>query len=141
MNPHPVRFMITTSLFTVAITASFLGYFLPRTGIGMHILMACIIIYLLFGWYFFRAYYPEGLLVTRFVMGYFYAGIFMGSLFVTADWPLKKIMIMASVLLIGLQAGLVLLNRNKIPRRGSFQFLIQAILLLTVITLHIVSAF
>ena len=135
------RFLLSNALFTIAIITSFLGNLFPRSGLLMYVQMASAIIYLLFGWYFFRAYYPEGLLVTRFVMGYFYAGIFFGSLFIAADWPFKTVMICASVFWIAIQAGLVIAVRKTVPQRGYYQFLIEAILMLAVITLHIVSAF
>ena len=139
MKPHPTRFFLANTLFAVAIISSFLAHFHPRSGLLMYILLASFMIYFLLGWYLFKAYHPEGLVPVRFIMGYFYSGIFIGPLFVVADWPFTTIMLWAAVFWIALQLGFVLASRRTIPKYGYYQFLIEAFIMLAVIFLHIAA--
>ena len=124
MKSYTLRFIFTTTLFAVSIILSFLGNYY---------------IYLLFGWYLFKAYLPGGLLPIRFVMGYLYSGIFIGPLFIAADWPLKKTMIWASLFWILIQAGLVLVTRKTILPKGYRQFIIEALLITFIILFLLVQ--
>ena len=139
MKPHPIRLLVANTLFAIAIIASFLAHSHPRSGLLIYILLASFMIYFLFGWYLFKAYHPVGLIPMRFIMGYFYSGIFIGPLFVVADWPFTTIMLWAAVFWIALQLGLVLASRKTLPGYGYYQFLIEAIIMLAVILLHIAA--
>ena len=139
MKSYTLRFIFTTTLFAVSIILSFLGNYYIYHPLVMYPLLVVCIIYLLFGWYLFKAYHPDGLLPIRFVMGYLYSGIFIGPLFIAADWPLKKTMIWASLFWILIQAGLVLVTRKTILPKGYRQFIIEALLITFIILFLLVQ--
>jgi len=121
---------VTTSVFTIGIILSFLSHYFPETKILIWILLAISLIYLSIGWYLFRAYHPEEHPVLLFFIGYFYAGVFIGSVFAASERPLTQTMMMASVFWAVAQMVVIIIIRKKMPRKGFIQFLIEASLML-----------
>ena len=91
------RTTVTILIFTIGILLAFLSPYFPETKILFQMLLAISFVYLIFDWYLFKAYYPEGHPLILFVMGYFYAGVFIGSVFAMAKWPFAKTLIATSL--------------------------------------------
>ena len=71
-------------------------------------------------------------------MGYFYAGVFIGSVFVLAKWPFSKTMIAVSLFWVVVQTVFIIVLRKKMPLKGFIQFLIEAALMLIISVFQIV---
>jgi hypothetical protein len=122
----------TTLIFTIAILSSFLSNYFPDFKSFMWIIMTISFLYFFLGWWFFKAYYPEGKPIILFLMGYFYSSLFMAQTFCTADWPFTKTILAVSFFWISGQLITLLILRKKIPFRGFIQFMIEAAFLLAI---------
>jgi hypothetical protein len=133
------RATLTTLVFTFGVILTFLSYNFPDAKSLVWILLAICLVYLSLGWYLFRSYFPEGETVLLFIMGYFYSGVFIGSVFAAARWPLAGTIIASSVFWACLQTGLLLILRKKMQQKTFTQFLIEALLMLVMSVLQVIA--
>jgi len=117
-------------LFTITILSAGLSLYCPGLKFLFWVTFLCSMIYLGMGWLIFRGYYPKGEPLLMILSGYFYSGILIGWVFAAADWPLKDNMSFISFLWIAGQFIIVIAKRNKMPKEGFAQFIIEACLLL-----------
>jgi hypothetical protein len=64
------KFNVGIILFIIAILLAGLNFIIPSTKILIWALLLISLVYLLFGWYIFKSYYPEGNKLLLFLMGY-----------------------------------------------------------------------
>jgi hypothetical protein len=125
-------------LFTIGITSAALSQLHPEVKFLIWIVFSIALIYLLSGWYLFKAYYPGGHPIILFGMGYFYAGVFIGSVFAATRWPFAETMMAISVFWAVAQTAVVIILRKKMPTKNFFQFLLEASLMLALTIFQIV---
>lgn len=122
--------VISILVFTIGFLSAVLAQFYPETKILIRIAFVFSTFYLALGWYIFRSYYPEGQPFLLFIMGYFYASIFIASVFSATAWPLATTMVCISPIWALGQIILVIRYRRKMSREGFTQFLIEGGLML-----------
>jgi hypothetical protein len=96
------------------------------------------LIYLLFGWFFFRGYFPTGHLWVLILFGYLYSGIFISLFFLSKELPLANTMIKLTPVWAGVQAILVFYLRKKMPKNGARQFFIEVMFLIIISILMVI---
>jgi len=117
---------------------TFISPYFPGTKILYLIILVISISYLFFGWYLFKGYYPAGNPLLLFIMGYFYAGVFIGPVFALAKWPFASVIIAGSLFWAIAQTILIIYLRKKIPQKGLVQFLVEITLMLLMAILKII---
>lgn len=127
-----------TLLFLIGIIAAFFGFLNQETHFLTYILLFVSIIYLLSGWYILRGYHPDGHPLLLFLFGYLYSCVFMSFAFVTAGWPLANTLIAVAIAWAVIQIVMAIVIRKKLTREGFAQFLIEGILMLSLIIASII---
>ncbi len=88
--------------------------------------------YLLFGWFFFKGYFPEGHPLLLFLFGYLYSGVFISLFFWSKELPIAKVFMGLTPLWALFQTVLVLFLKKKMPNIGGRQFFIEGLLLIII---------
>jgi|LSQX01.3.fsa_nt_gb hypothetical protein len=126
------KFNVGIILFIIAILLAGLNFIIPSTKILIWALLLISLVYLLFGWYIFKSYYPEGNKLLLFLMGYLYSGVFIAAVFSASSWPMAKTFISLALVWAIIQLLIIIFSRQKIDRKVFIQLIIEAILLLIV---------
>jgi len=126
------KFNVGIILFIIAILLAGLNFIIPSTKILIWALLLISLVYLLFGWYIFKSYYPEGNTLLLFLMGYLYSGVFIAAVFSASSWPMAKTFISLALVWAIIQLLIIIFSRQKIDRKVFIQLIIEAILLLIV---------
>jgi hypothetical protein len=124
------KFNVGIILFIIAILLAGLNFIIPSTKILIWALLLISLVYLLFGWYIFKSYYPEGNKLLLFLMGYLYSGVFIAAVFSASSWPMAKTFISLALVWAIIQLLIIIFSRQKIDRKVFIQLIIEAILLL-----------
>jgi hypothetical protein len=132
------RAFFATLIFTIGMLITLISPYFPETKILYQIILVISISYLFLGWYLFKGYYPSGHPLLLFIMGYFYAGVFIGPVFTLAKWPYASAIIAASLFWAIAQTILIFYLRKKIPQKGLVQFLVEITLMLLIAILKII---
>jgi len=126
------KFNVGIILFIIAILLAGLNFIIPSTKILIWALLLISLVYLLFGWYIFKSYYPEGNKLLLFLMGYLYSGVFIAAVFSASSWPMAKTFISLALVWAIIQLLIIIFSRQKIDRKVFIQLITEAILLLIV---------
>ncbi len=126
---NPV-FLISTFLFLVGIISTLLSHRLPNMKTFVFVALAVTILYLFTGVWLFKGYYPDAHPLLRFLLGYLYAGVFIAFTLVSADWPLARMFLSFAPAWIIALFAIVIYQRNKVPKEGFYQFLIEGSVML-----------
>lgn len=129
-----------TFVFLTSIIVSIFGYLNPGNQFLAGFLLGISITWLLTGWYFLKDYFPEGHPFLLFFFGYLYASVFMTFTFVIASWPLARIFIIISPVWPLILVATVFAIREKLPKEGLIQFLIEAGIMIAFIIIFLIKA-
>ncbi len=140
MKPFAPLFIIATLIFLAGILASIFGHLNPGNMPLVWITLAVTIIYLFSGWHIFKGYFPAAHPFLLFLTGYLYAGVFISFSFHIANWPLSKTLLTISPIWSLAVIAIAIIFRKKMPKEGLIQFLIEAIIMLT-LTILILAGF
>jgi len=130
MNQSDNNLLVGILIFTIGFLSAATGQFYPEFKILIRLAFIFSLIYLFLGWYIFRSYFPGGNPLLLFVMGFFYSGIFLASVFHASGWPLASTFVCFTPVWIIAQISLVLSQRKKLSRESVIQFMIESGLLM-----------
>jgi hypothetical protein len=74
-------------LFSIGILSTILAYFTYSVPLYAWITLAITFTYLAFGWLIFKRYVHGSNALINFLLGYFYSGTFLGTVFISRKWP------------------------------------------------------
>jgi hypothetical protein len=124
------KFALGITIFTICILLSIIEFIIPNPEFLGWFICGISLIYLLFGWYFFKGYYPDGPPLLLFLIGYLYSGIFIALTFWVKNWSGVTMFIYVTPLYVLALTIILIVNKKKIPRQGFIQFWIETGLLL-----------
>ncbi|MBN2861734.1 MAG: hypothetical protein JXN62_01140 [Bacteroidales bacterium] len=130
MEKPKLQFNTGRLIFTAGLILSLSALFITGHQIILWGTLLISLIFLGMGWYFFRAYYPQGNTPLLFLMGYLYASVFIAVVFSASHWPMTDILIIYALICSILQSVIILSLRKKLIRKTFSQFIIEAGILL-----------
>lgn len=140
MKKYSPLTIASTLVFLAGVAALLFGRALANHSIPGYTLLAISVIYLISGWYLFKGYYTEGHPLVLFLYSYLYASVFMSFTMIVFAWPLSRTFICVAPLWALLHLLLTYAVRNRIPREGFIQFLIEGSLMLVLIIYLIIKS-
>ena len=138
MKQINLKFNIALLVFVIGIILSSLTLLIPGSKILYMGIFVISLLYFVLGWYLFKGYFPEGNTLLLFFFGYLYSGVFIATVFYGAAWPLTRIFVNISLVWAIVLLSLIFIVKNKMPKRGFFQLIIEASILLVLSILLII---
>ena len=132
MKKSDYKFIIGVTVFIIGLLITVLLQINQSSSLLCWASFCISLFYLLFGWFFFKGYFPEGHPLLLFLFGYLYSGIFISIFFWSKVLPLAKVFIFLAPLWVIILAILILSLKKKIPKIGFRQFSIEGLLLLII---------
>lgn len=128
MKSLNLRFATGIALFSAGILSALFSQILHR-DVFLWLTLFISMIYLFAGWYFFRAYHPEGNIFVLILTGYLYSSLFLAYTVNGFGLPLTKVFLIMALFWSLALILLILLLRKKLPKKGLISYSFEAVCL------------